>query len=161
MPEWVHRYGVSKRNSAMGRRREDRKHVLRYTSDWERNKQPKVRRHFLWQRQEEGIPERCDNPECPFHEGPLEWLGKPVPLTMDHINGNPKDNRYVNLRLLCPICDAQLPTAGGKNKGNVLDECEGGFSYREENGGRGWLVAGKRRSLLLKTNKARVGYKPN
>ncbi len=29
---------------------------------------------------------------------------------MDHINGNPKDDRLENLRWVCPNCDRQLPT---------------------------------------------------
>ena len=47
-----------------------------------------------------------------------EWMGKPIPLTLDHINGNPDDWRVENLRVICPNCDRQTPTYGGKNKGN-------------------------------------------
>jgi len=47
-----------------------------------------------------------------------EWQGKPIPLVMDHINGDPYDNSLKNLRLLCPNCDAQTPTYKGKNAGN-------------------------------------------
>jgi len=50
--------------------------------------------------------------------GLTEWLDNPVPLVMDHINGNPEDNRIVNLRLVCGNCDMQLPTYKSKNKGN-------------------------------------------
>ncbi len=47
-----------------------------------------------------------------------EWLGEPIPLELDHIDGNACDNRPVNIRLLCPNCHAKTPTHKAKNKGN-------------------------------------------
>ena len=48
--------------------------------------------------------------------GITEWLEKPTPLELDHINGINTDNRLKNLRLLCPNCHAQTSTYRGKNK---------------------------------------------
>ena len=43
------------------------------------------------------------------------WNGKELTLTLDHINGNHFDSRPQNLRWVCPNCDRQLPTFGGRN----------------------------------------------
>jgi len=53
------------------------------------------------------------------------WRESKIPLVMDHIDGNPYNNFSNNLRLLCPNCDAQLPTYKGRNKGR------GRFERRE------------------------------
>ena len=38
------------------------------------------------------------------------WRGVPLVLHLDHINGISNDNRFINLRLLCPNCHSQTPT---------------------------------------------------
>jgi len=38
-----------------------------------------------------------------------------VPLELDHINGDSKDNRIENLRVLCPNCHSLKPTHRGRN----------------------------------------------
>ena len=47
-----------------------------------------------------------------------EWMGSPIPLTLDHIDGNPENWALSNLRLVCPNCDALSPTFAGRNRGN-------------------------------------------
>jgi DNA-binding CsgD family transcriptional regulator len=44
-----------------------------------------------------------------------EWLGKPLTMTLHHVNGDRLDNRIQNLQLLCANCHSQTSTFGGRN----------------------------------------------
>lgn len=46
------------------------------------------------------------------------WQNQPVPLVLDHIDGNSDNNALTNVRLLCQNCNALTPTFCGKNIGN-------------------------------------------
>lgn len=43
------------------------------------------------------------------------WNDHPIPLELEHKNGNPQDNSLDNLTLLCPNCHALTATYRGKN----------------------------------------------
>lgn len=49
--------------------------------------------------------------------GHTQWEGQPIPLELDHIDGDRTNNRLENLRLLCPNCHALTPTYRGRNIG--------------------------------------------
>ena len=73
------------------------------------------RQHLKKKLIKEGLlPERC----VLCDQGPV-WCGQPLVLTLDHINGTNDDNRFWNLRLLCPNCHSQTSTFCGKNTNKV------------------------------------------
>jgi len=55
-----------------------------------------------WIKEERG--HKCE--EC----GVEEWNGKRLPMEVDHIDGNTKNNDLTNLKVLCPNCHSQTPT---------------------------------------------------
>jgi len=48
--------------------------------------------------------------------GKKTWLNRPIPLELEHKNGQNTDNRLENLSIICPNCHALTPTYRGKNK---------------------------------------------
>lgn len=46
-----------------------------------------------------------------------EWMGKPIPLICDHIDGDSTNSDISNFRNICANCDAQTDTFKSKNRG--------------------------------------------
>ncbi len=58
--------------------------------------------------------------ECALCGNPPVWLGMPLSLHLDHINGVFNDNRIENLQLLCPNCHTQTPSYAGRSSQKVF-----------------------------------------
>ncbi len=44
-----------------------------------------------------------------------EWMGKPIPLTLHHVDGNKLNNKLDNLKIVCGNCHMQTENFGIKN----------------------------------------------
>lgn len=68
-----------------------------------------ARRAILFEEQK-GACARCGN---------THWMGEPITLELEHIDGDNSNNRRENLELLCPNCHSYTKTWRGRNKKKV------------------------------------------
>lgn len=63
--------------------------------------------------------------------GLSEWQDQPIPLELDHIDGDPDHNDESNLRLICPNCHALTDTYKSANRGNGKRQRERRQRYQD------------------------------
>jgi 5-methylcytosine-specific restriction endonuclease McrA len=96
-----------------------------------------------------------------------KWRSMPIPLELDHIDGDHLNNTLENLRLLCPNCHAQTPTYEGRNVkypkipplkeiGIGIARCGSIRSYAQELGVPAGRVLGWLRSDRLRAREAQL-----
>lgn len=85
-------------------------YLNRTTQDYLDNKYPiqsnKLRLRLLREGYFEHKCYKCNN---------TEWNDQPIPLELEHIDGNNQNNELSNLTILCPNCHAQTLTYRGRN----------------------------------------------
>ncbi|WP_328947177.1 HNH endonuclease [Streptomyces sp. NBC_00250] len=79
---------------------------------------PRTRRipheRIAWAMTESGVPQHCV-----LCGNQAVWLGQPLPLEIDHIDGDWRNNRIENLRFLCPNCHSTTDSYRGRAKGRT------------------------------------------
>jgi hypothetical protein len=64
------------------------------------------------------LREKYNNKCCLCGWAEINLITGTVPLVADHIDGNLRNNKENNLRLICPNCDSLTTTYAGLNRGN-------------------------------------------
>lgn len=76
-----------------------------------------------WKLKEKLIKEGIKEHRCEIC-GLTEWMGRPIPLQLHHINGDNADNRIENLHIICPNCHAQTDNyRGSANRMRKAKHC--------------------------------------
>lgn len=88
-----------------GKTSPNRKHADRFLHDGSTIRSFKLKLLLLRDELKSPVCEQCRG---------AEWMGKPMPLELHHINGNPFDDRIENLQVLCPNCHALTDNYAGR-----------------------------------------------
>ncbi|MEU6606890.1 HNH endonuclease signature motif containing protein [Streptomyces shenzhenensis] len=99
------RFRVPARGDTRRRRTSEGLLVKRSGATARRMQSSRLKRAML----EQGLEERCSM--CGI--APL-WLGEPLPLEVDHVDGDWRNNEIQNLRLLCPNCHSTTDNYRGR-----------------------------------------------
>jgi 5-methylcytosine-specific restriction endonuclease McrA len=59
--------------------------------------------------------------QCALCDVDVTWLGAPLRLEVDHIDGDYHNNEAWNLRFLCPNCHSQTDTFSGRTRGKYVN----------------------------------------
>jgi hypothetical protein len=129
--KWVRRWGISidhfdpyaSQRGPRTARRKPLSEVMVENSSFNRG-------HLKYRLYDEGLKDR----RCELcGQGEL-WRGRQMSLILDHINGDGRDHRLENLRIVCPNCAATLDTHCGRNvrmiDTRVCAECGSEFRPR-------------------------------
>ncbi|MFB7269857.1 HNH endonuclease signature motif containing protein [Streptomyces sp. NPDC056244] len=100
---------VRTKNMRDNRRRRSAEEILVEDNSAQARRTPssRLKRALL----ELGVEERCEQCGCE-----AQWRGHPLPLEVDHLDGNWRNNRIENLRILCPNCHSTTDTYRGRGK---------------------------------------------
>lgn len=123
-----------------------------------RHSQSAIKKTYLEWRKSNALPIRCDIQGCYFYNNPLLWNRAKLGLILDHINGVSGDNRPKNLRLLCPNCNSQQSTNGGRNKGKVV-QSSGGFAIKRSSGKKDYVIPIEAGSYKLRSGSVKFSHK--
>jgi HNH endonuclease len=87
-----------------------------------------TRSHLKERLYKEGLKKK----ECEICGMGENWFNESkIVHILDHINGDPYDNRIENLRIVCPNCNSTLDTNNGRNKVKKIYDPETG-KYKSE-----------------------------
>jgi hypothetical protein len=112
LQRWAKRWGIStdhfdpnaRRAEANARRAAPLEEVLVEKSSYHRGQ---LKRRLF----DAGLKSRS----CEMCGQGEQWHGMRMSLVLDHVNGVPDDNRFHNLRIVCPNCAATLDTHCGRH----------------------------------------------